>query len=60
MPRTFETTILANTQETPMDRTFALALPRGEAETFDFTPGQFVVVGPGQMPVPPSDPYSDH
>lgn len=22
--------------------------------------GQFVVVGPGQTPVPPSDPYSDH
>ncbi|MDA1193687.1 MAG: FAD-binding oxidoreductase [Planctomycetota bacterium] len=44
MPRTFDTTILAITQETPMDRTFALALPRGEAETFDFTPGQFVVI----------------
>ena len=22
--------------------------------------GQFVVVGPGQTPVPPGDPYSDH
>lgn len=39
-----DTHIVSVHQETPIDRTFQLAIPSEDREAFHFTPGQFVVV----------------